>query len=90
MALGLKTRRYAVVVLSCEFLPKQDLCQELEYAYRRMKWIRKHHPGWDSHYVILYGRMAEDYEKSEFCILELYFKVILREFDSKKGKVKRP
>ncbi len=88
MQVALETCRYAVAIISREFMEKDDSCDELQYACRRMKWIREMHQ-WESLYIVLFDLSVEEFEKlrKEKCptLLKLSKEIRMRLFDEGRG-----
>ena len=61
MRLALETCRFAVCVISKEFLGREDPCDELEYAFDRMGWIQENFE-WRSMPVILFNISVDEYK----------------------------
>lgn len=58
---SLELSRHIVVVLSREFLKKPHPLAELQYAHKRMKWLRsKTSSRWESLWVVLYDLSVDD------------------------------
>lgn len=66
MEFALETSRYAIAVVSKDFLSRKDPCAELVYAYKRMKWINQRAgvDAWQSLYVILFDVSLEEFKEA--------------------------
>ena len=58
---ALETCRFAVAVISKDFLERNHPQKELRYTFERMRWIRKHF-GWESLWVIMYNFEISEYD----------------------------
>ena len=61
MSEALETCRYAVAVISGAFLEKPSPCAELQYAFKKLLWLRDH-GYWTSLLVVLLDVSVEDYK----------------------------
>jgi len=88
MRFALETSRYAVVVISKEFLTKPDPCAELVYAFQRMQWLRKFYR-WESLWIILYRVTVSEYKvaraSSSLNLPDICDQKVLREWSDGKG-----
>lgn len=72
MGRALETCRYAVAIVSKEFLKRRYPRRELMYAFRRMEWIRRQPYAWESLFVVLYEVTVKEYAAAmKACSLQL-------------------
>jgi len=81
MRSALLSCRYAVAIVSRTFLQKRDPMQELEYAFRREKWMQTQKLYWPSLRIVLFDLSVEEFKKHSQLTRDITREIVLLVFD---------
>ena len=81
MRSALLSCRYTVAVVSPSFLLRKDPMQELEYAFRRLQWMRSKQIWWPSLLIVLVDLSVDEFRQHSQLTQDIVRDIRIRTFD---------